>query len=141
MGIISTPNRGQPLDIDYIASIVGQLNTLTTLVNNDANVYSTLNDATVKTSSLKLFAKTFNVTAQTTNSTGDITDITVNYPAFNGFPVVTATIVSGTTNTVGDKATVVVRNVTTTSATLRVTYYQSGSLNINVNVIAIGQAQ
>ena len=138
MGILATPNRGQPLDVDYISQIAGQVNQLTTLVGDRSSSFSTINDVTVKTADIKMFAKTVNVFASTNKTDGDVVDYTISYPPFNGNPVVTATIVSGSSSSIGDDATVVLKNVSTSGCTFRVTFNTGGNLDIFVNILAIG---
>jgi hypothetical protein len=144
MARLTTPNRGQPLDVDYIANIVGEVNKLTDIVGNTSTAYSNINDVNVKTNNIKFFAKSINIVKASTASTGGFVDQDVIYPAFNGFPIVVATIsngASGTSGTLGDRATVVIRSITSTVAKVRVTFYSSGTLNVNLNVIAIGLNQ
>jgi len=138
MGILSTPNRGQPLDVDYIASIATQVNQLTTLVGDRSSSFSTINDVSLKTSDIKFFAKTVNIFASTNKTDGDVVDYTVSFPPFNGNPIITATIVSGPSSTIGDDATVVIKNISTSSCTFRVTFNTGGNLDIFVNILAIG---
>lgn len=139
MGILATPSRGQPLDVDYISQIATQVNQLTTLVGDKSTAYSNVNTVSAKTSDLKFFATTVNVSAATNNTSGDVVDYTFNYPAFKGIPIITATVVSGTTTaTINESATVSVKNPGSQGATIRVRYYTNGTLNINVNIIAIG---
>ena len=138
MGILATPNRGQPLDVDYISQIAGQVNQLTTLVGDRSSAFSTVNDVNTKTSDIKIFAKTVNVFSSTNKTDGDVVDYTVSYPPFSGNPVVTATIVSGSSSSIGDDAVVVLKNISTSSCTFRVTFYPGGSLDIFVNLIAVG---
>lgn len=138
MGILSVPSRGQPLDVSYISQIAAQVNRLTTIVGDKVASFSTINDSSKKTSDIKIYAKTVNVFSSTNKTDGDVVDYTVDFPAFNGIPVVTATIVSGTSSTIGDNAVVVLKNITSSSAQLRVTFFTGGNLNINVNVVAVG---
>jgi hypothetical protein len=138
VGILATPNRGQPLDVDYISQIAGQVNQLTTLVGDRSSAFSTVNDLNTKTADIKIFAKTVNVFSSTNKTDGDVVDYTVSYPPFSGNPVVTATIVSGASSSVGDDAVVVLKNISTSSCTFRVTFNTGGSLDIFVNLIAVG---
>ena len=87
---------------------------------------------------MKIFAKTVNVFASTNKADGDVVDYTISYPPFNGNPVITATIVSGSSSSIGDDATVVIKNISTSSCTFRVTFNTGGNLDIFVNVLAIG---
>jgi hypothetical protein len=138
MGILSIPSRGQPLDISYISQIASQVNRITTIVGDKISAFSSVNDFSKKTADLKIYAKTINVFSSTNKTDGDVVDYTVNYPAFNGLPVVTATILAGSSSSIGDNATIVLKNVTTSSTTFRVTFYSGGNLDISVNVIAVG---
>ena len=138
MGILATPNRLQVMDVDYIAQIVSQVNQLTTLVGDRSTSYSSINNTSVKTSEVKIFATSVNVVASTNKTDGDVVDVTISYPPFRGFPVLTATIVSGSSSNIGDDATVVFKNISSQQATMRVRFNRGGSLNINVNVIAVG---
>lgn len=138
MGILATPNRGQPLDVDYISQIAGQVNQLTTLVGDRSSAFSTVNDLNTKTADIKIFAKTVNVFSSTNKTDGDVVDYTVSYPPFSGNPVVTATIVSGASSSIGDDAVVVLKNISTSSCTFRVTFNTGGNLDIFVNLIAVG---
>lgn len=138
MGILTAPNTSHPIDSDYIAQIVQQVNTLTTLVGDRSTAYSNVAGTSVKTSELKFFATTVNVVASSTKTDGDIIDYTVNYPPFSGQPVITASILSGSSSNIGDDATIVFKNVSSQQATMRVTFNRGGTLNIYVNVIAVG---
>lgn len=141
MGILATPSRGQPLDVDYVAQIATQVNTLTTLVGDNSTSYSSINGVSVKTSEIKMFATSVNVTAATNSASGDFVDITLSYPTFKGAPVLTASVVSGTSSNIGDDATVVFKNISSQQAIMRVKYNYGGTLNVNVNVIAVGFAE
>lgn len=138
MGILTTPNRGQPLDVDYIAQIATQVNQLTTLVGDRSTSYSSIANTSIKTSEVKIFATTVNVVASTNKTDGDIVDYSISYPPFKGFPIITASIVSGSSSNIGDDATVVFKNISSQQAVMRVKFNRGGSLNINVNVIAVG---
>ncbi len=138
MGILATPNRGQPLDVDYISQIAGQVNQLTTLVGDRSSSFSSINDISVKTADIKIFAKTVNVFASTNKTDGDVVDYTISYPPFNGNPIVTATIVSGASSSIGDDSVVVLKNISTSGCTFRVTFNTGGNLDIFVNILAIG---
>lgn len=138
MARLTTPNRGQPLDVDYISSIVGEVNRLTDVVGNTSTSFSTINDVNVKTPNLKFFAKRFNVSTSTSTASGSNTALTVDYPAFNGFPIVTATILTNPTHTVGDNVFIAIKSITSTQTKLVVTYTRAGRLDVIVNVIAVG---
>ena len=127
------------MDVDYIGQIATQVNQLTTIVGDKSTAYSNINTVSVKTSDLKIFATTVNVSAASNNAAGDVVDYSFNYPAFKGIPIITATVVSGTTTAkINESATVSIKNPGSQGATLRVRYYTNGTLNVNINIVAIG---
>lgn len=141
MARLTTPNRGQPLDVDYISNIVGEVNRLTDIVGNSSTSFSNINDVNIKTPNLKFFAKRFNLSSTTTTSSGSNVSLTVDYPAFNGFPIVTSTVVTNAAHSVGDSIFVVMKSITSTQAKFVVTFTKAGRLDIVLNVMAIGLNQ
>ena len=131
---IPTPNRGQPIDVDYVAQSVNQVNAIGNLVDN-STAYSTVGSVSRRTNELKIVAKTVQYTKQTDEKIS--AEISLTFPPFNGIPVATATVVARTD--VGDSASVVIKDLTTQSAILKVDFGdQTGQASININFIAIG---
>jgi hypothetical protein len=131
---IPTPNRGQPIDVDYISQIANQVNAIGNLVDN-ATSYSTIGTVSRRTNELKIVAKTVQYTKQADEKSSS--SITVTFPPFNGIPIATATVVAS--SDVGDSATVVIKELTSQSASLKVDFGDAtGQASINVNFIAIG---
>lgn len=136
MGILATPSRGQPLDVDYIGQIATQVNQLTTLVGDRSTSYSNIAGTSVKTSEVKMFGTTVSVVSQSTKTDGDFVDIKVSYPQFQNTPVVTGTIWAD--GSVGDDSTVVLKSVSPSEAMFRITFKTTGAFSVKLNVIAIG---
>lgn len=131
---IPTPNRGQPLDVDYISQIASQVNAIGNLVDN-ATAYSTVGTVSRRTNELKIVAKTVAYTKQADEKIS--AEISITFPPFNGIPIATATVVARTD--VGDSASVVIKDLTTQSAILKVDFGdKTGQASININFIAIG---
>lgn len=138
MGILQTPNKMQPLDVAYVGQIVDQVNANTTAIGDRSTSYSNINGTSVKTGDIKFFATTVSVVASTNKTDGDVVDVTVSYPPFRGYPVVTGTLVSGSSSNIGDNSSVVLKTVSSQQATFRVTFNRGGTLQANLNVIAVG---
>lgn len=131
---IPTPNRGQPLDVDYISQIANQVNTIGNLVDN-ATAYSTVGTVSRRTNELKIVAKTVAYTKQADEKAS--TSISITFPPFNGIPIATATVVAS--SDVGDSASVVIKELTSQSASLKVDFGdRTGQAAININFIAVG---
>lgn len=131
---IPTPNRGQPLDVDYISQMANQINAIGNLVDN-ATAFSTVGTISRRTNELKIVAKTISYSKQADEKASD--SISVTFPPFNGIPIATATVVSS--SDVGDSASVVIKELTSQSASLKVDFGdKTGVAAININFIAVG---
>jgi hypothetical protein len=131
---IPTPNRGQPIDVDYISQIANQVNAIGNLVDN-ATSYSTVGTVSRRTNELKIVAKTVQYTKQADEKASE--SISITFPPFNGIPIATATVVAS--SDVGDSATVVIKELTSQSASVKVDFGDAtGQASININFIAIG---
>lgn len=134
---LSPPSRGQPLDVDYIGSIVGQVNNLTRDIGDTTNAFSNINNVNVKTSKVRFFATQLNV-ATSVAANQLWLDRQISYPAFQNFPIITTAIFTNSQNAVGDTFTTVIKSITTTAATIRINIPRAGAVNVNLHVIAIG---
>lgn len=139
---IPLPERGQPIDLAYMyqmASAINDLsnklsgNTATSVINNGIDLRE---DAT--TNNLRFFAST--VTYQSGSvGAGTSRDWSVDFsPAFLYVPVVTATVQNNTSSTAGNNITLVIKNITTGRADGNIRYNEAGSIDITINVIAVG---
>lgn len=131
---IPTPNRGQPLDVDYISQMANQINAIGNLVDN-STAYSTVGTISRRTNELKIVAKTVSYSKQADEKASE--SISITFPPFNGIPIATATVVAS--SEVGDAATVVIKELTSQSASLKVDFGdRTGVAAININFIAVG---
>lgn len=140
---IPLPERGQPLDVDYLYSMASQINSLTNQIVSRSNTLSTIDngingkkDST--TSNLRIVAKTKNikvgtVTAGTTESWSETFS-----PDFLYTPVVTVTPVSNNLSTAGNNVTVVIKSVGTGQVSGNIIYNAGGTVDISLNILAIG---
>jgi len=137
MAAISLPERGQPLDVNYIYEMVSQINSIENRIAIRNTSVSTINNNTDTTSNLKFYAEqkaliTSEAKANTTET------ITFTYPRFKFTPVVTATVLNNSGSTSGDDVICTVRNLTTSTAAVVVRFNAAGKVDLFVNLIAIG---
>jgi spore germination protein YaaH len=143
MNAISPPERGQPLDLDYIYQIVSQVNALNNAIASRGSSSSRINTTSETTANLRIWAQTIAIAEKSASNTQVISMPDFNYSSagFKQVPVVTATIVNngGVTGTdAGNSAQVILNNVNAQSASGIVRFGLSGGINISVNLVAIG---
>lgn len=136
------PERGQPLDLSYIYQMANAINDLnnqvvansvTSVVNNGIDLRE---DA--RTSNLRFYATTTSIQAGNV-SAGTSRDWSVDLsPNFLYTPVVTATVQNNTSSTAGNNITLVIKNITTGRVDGNILYNAAGSIDIRINVIAVG---
>ena len=139
---IPLPERGQPIDLAYLYQIANAINDLnnqittsntTSVINNGINLRED-----VSTNNLRFFATTKNIQVGNV-SAGSSESWSADFsPDFLYVPVVTATVQNNTSSTAGDNITLVLKNITTSRVDGNVRYNAGGSIDININVIAIG---
>lgn len=144
MARIPLPERGQPLDVEYIYSIVEAVNALSVKVSDTTSKTTTVGSGdgsgshTVRTGDAKIVA---GFTTVVTGSVQSGSSKTFSYSLGGGFkyaPVVTATAVNRGVAGRDTDATVVIDSVTTQSVKGTVYFHSSGNFNMNVNIIAVG---
>jgi|694.fasta_scaffold81849_2 hypothetical protein len=143
MASISLPEKGQPIDVNYIYEMASQINSLTNALAVRSSSSSQVNKVTETTGNLRFFAATLPVSAKTASSTEviDMPDFNYSSAGFKTPPVVVATVVNnGGVSGVdaGNSATVILDSVGTSQSTGVIRFGLSGGLNISINVIALG---
>jgi hypothetical protein len=137
MPSIPLPEKGQPLDLNYIYEMASQINSLTNTVAIRATSSSKVNTNTETTSNLRFFASSVPI-ARTSATSGQTEEFSVTYPELKFTPVVTATVVNNSGSDAGKAATVVLTNVNAGRTEGIVRFGASGAINLSVNVIVIG---
>lgn len=140
---IPLPQRGQPIDVDYLYQIVKEVNSLNDKISTSSTTLSVINNGIRKDSTvnnLRFYAETKNVKTGAAPSAGTSEQWSFDFsPAFKEVPVVVASVVNNTTSNIGDNIVVTIRTITTSKVTGQVRYNTSGgNVNVNVNIIAIG---
>jgi hypothetical protein len=142
---IPLPQRGQPLDVDYLYQIANQVNTLTNQVSNTSTALSTVDNGVptigrkdVTTNNLRVFAKTKSIRVGNISGGSSEPWFEDFSPEFLYAPIVTATPVNNTASSAGNDIIVVIKNITTGRVDGNILYKTSGTIDININIVAIG---
>jgi hypothetical protein len=145
MSQISPPEKGQPLDVDYIYQIVTTLNSLNNALATSKNATSYIagndgNITLVNTSSLQFFSKTIAVNFEGTVTAGRTLEVDVEFPKeFKTLPIVTATpYIRGAISEANKNVVVTTVSTTLKKTKLLLTCQVAGSISIDVGVLALG---
>jgi hypothetical protein len=140
---IPLPERGQPLDVDYLYQMANQINSLTNQIASTSSTLSTIDNAINgrkdnTTNNLRFVAKTKSIKVGNV-SAGVAEPWFIDFsPDFLYVPVATATPVNNTLSTAGNNVTIVIKSITTSRVDGTILYNSSGTVDLNINVIAIG---
>jgi hypothetical protein len=144
MSNIPLPERGQPLDVTYIYQMATAINDLASISTKTANKTITVKGTTADKVQLspdqtRMLAQ-FEQIQVTSVTLGQEYPFTIKYAfEFKNPPIVVATPVNINNTAAGKNVTVVLSDITTSSAQGTVKFNSSGDLAIGVNVFIIGQ--
>lgn len=145
MAIIPIPERGQPLDVTYISAMANAINDVTKLTSGSVsnNVSVTIPNTgaveTKKINDVRISALYQNVVNGGTKSAGEELTFPIRYPfEFKYPPIITATLVNMTGTPAGKNVTMVLSDITASSAQGIVRFNATGEISIGVNLIIIG---
>ena len=143
MAKLTVPQRGQPLDVSYMYQLVETVNQLSDIVGTNQSVTQIKNDKTGTSNTVGTGrASIVGITAVVASSkditaTDNQVPFAVNYN-FKYPPIVVATpFDTGNTNA-GKNVSVVITQVTGTTASFLVRFNTTGVASVDVNVLAIG---
>lgn len=139
---LPVPQRGQPLEVSYIADIVNQINSLTTELGSSNNSVSVKISPTDPANSSKITrsaidCQTKDLTTKTLTA-GQGESIEVLF-SFSSPPMVTATVWNKGGTPAGQDVSVQITNITTSKASLYAKFGSNGDATVSINVVAIGQ--
>jgi hypothetical protein len=139
---IPLPERGQPIDLNYLSEIAKSINQISNSVltsNTTSVVDNKIQPADdVTTNKLRFYAVTTPIQNANVNA-GTSQNWSVAFKSdFLFTPVAVATVQNNTASTAGNNVTLVIKNITTGTVEGNVLYNVGGSIDININVIAIG---
>jgi hypothetical protein len=137
---IQYPERGQPLDIDYLYQMAKSINNLNDKMAGSktlSSIFDGTSQLSLSTNMIRFYSVQKNLSISTV-AAGRTEDITINFDtAFTKPPVVTCTI-QNNTSSIGNNAIVTVSTITTSNVKLSVLFNKAGAVNITLNVIAVG---
>jgi hypothetical protein len=143
---ISPPERGQPIDVDYLYEIVSAINTINNQIVSTSNAESRVSGANpistdaVKTSSLKFYAAQVPIASGKFDADQTFTQKVVFPSNFLYPPVVTVTPLVQNFKEQSKNVIVAIENVTTGAVDVLLTFKKSGQTDVDVHLIAIGQS-
>jgi hypothetical protein len=144
MAIISVPERGQPLDVNYLYELAQAINTLSSQISPANYKYVSVDTPAsgtqnVKASEARILGGYVSVYNNATVSAGDSKDFSYTFPAdFKFAPIVTVTPINVGNTLAGKNMSVILKTVTTSKVEGVVRFNQSGDLTVAVNLIVVG---
>lgn len=143
MAKIPLPERGQPLDVAYLYSLVDAVNDLSTQVASTSTNKTIIDTVSagkqeIKTSNSRIIGGYVEVANNSTVSAGNEKTFTYDYQDFKYPPIVSATPVNIGQTPAGQNVNVILKNVTETRVEGIVRFGASGDLSLAVHLIIIG---
>ena len=140
---IPLPERGTPLDVDYLYQIANQINAITNQISSNSTTLSTLDNGVTgrkdnTTNNLRFVAKRKNIKVGSVVAGTSEPWFEDFSPDFLYVPVVTATPINNTLSTAGNNVIIVIKNITTSRVDGTILYNTSGTVDVSLSVIAIG---
>lgn len=140
---INLPERGQPVDLSLLRTIITAINEIYTQISPSISKFVKIAvagkpDQDLRLSDAKMLAAYKEVANSKTVNSGNEETVTIQVSGFREPPIVTATArnVGGTAS--GSNVSVTLKTVTTTSIEVVVKFNAAGSATVGINVIAIG---
>ena len=143
MAKVPLPERGQPLDVTYLYSLVDAVNDLSTQVAS-TTVNKTVIDTVsagkqeIKTSNSRIIGGYVEVANNSTVSAGNEKTFTYDFKDFKYPPIVPATPVNIGQTPAGQNVNVILKSVTETRVEGIVRFGASGDLSLAVHLIIVG---
>ena len=143
MAKVPIPNRGQPLDVAYIATLADAVNNLSNELSPAKARYTTIDTptgpVTERTSNARIVGGYVNVTSGSAVA-GQEVPFTYSFSDFKYIPVITATPVATVFNTTNPSkdVTVVLTSITTSQVSGIVKFNSTGVTTVGVNLLIIG---
>jgi hypothetical protein len=142
MAKLTVPQRGQPLDVSYMYSLVETVNQLSEIVGSNQSITEIKGSSgvpkTVATGRAVIYGVTKSVaTSKNVISTDNEVTFNVDYN-FNSPPIVVATPWNAGNTDAGKNVSVVITQVTASTASFLVRFNTVGVATVDVNVLAIG---
>lgn len=145
MARIPTPDRGQPIDVPYLYQMASAINSLADQIDESSSKYTTVysreaQKQDMRTSDTKFYASFYDLPQQLQVSQGDTREFSFDISAanFKYPPIVTVSPVNTGTSTASNDVFAVLSSITTSRIDGFVRFNSSGTVDIAINLIAIG---
>jgi hypothetical protein len=143
MAKVPLPERGQPLDVTYLYSLVDAVNDLSTQVastTTNKTVIDTVSNGKqeIKTSNARIIGGYVEVANNSTVSTGNEKSFTYDFKDFKYPPIVSATAVNTGQTPAGQNVNVILKTITETRVEGIVRFGTSGDLSLAVHLVIVG---
>jgi hypothetical protein len=141
-GLISLPERGQPLDVNYIYEMANQIHELQKVTTNTSTNVSRINNIATINSNIIFYANSISMNYPNVIS-GESREFSASLQGFSTPPLVTATILNtpGATSTnAGDAATLVLTLVSNDTVKGKIRFGTPGPISLLINILAVGIA-
>ena len=143
MAKVPLPERGQPLDVTYLYSLVDAVNDLSTQVASTTTNKTVIDTVSagkqeIKTSNSRIIGGYVEVANNSTVSAGNEKPFTYDFKDFKYPPIVSATPVNIGQTPAGQNVTVILKPVTETRVEGIVRFGASGDLSLAVHLILVG---
>jgi hypothetical protein len=143
MAKLPVPQRGQPLDVTYIYSVVDAVNDLSTQISSATYNYTTIDTISsgkqnTKTSETRIIGAYIPIYSEATVTAGTEKTFTYDITDFKYSPIVTATPVNIGQTPAGQNVSVTLNTPTTSRIEGTVRFGASGNLSLAVNLIIVG---
>jgi hypothetical protein len=143
MAKVPLPERGQPLDVTYLYSLVEAVNDLSTQVASTSTNKTVIDTVSagkqeIKTANARVIGGYVEVANNSTVSAGNEKTFTYDFKDFKYPPIVSATPVNIGQTPAGQNVNVILKTVTETRVEGIVRFGASGDLSLAVHLILIG---
>jgi hypothetical protein len=143
MAKVPLPERGQPLDVTYLYSLVEAVNDLSSQVSSATYNYATIDTVSagkqnIKTSETRIVGGSVEVANNSTVSAGNEKTFTYDYSDFKYAPIVSATAVNTGQTPAGQNVNVILKPPTTSKVEGVVRFESSGNVSLAVHLVIVG---
>jgi hypothetical protein len=140
---ISLPERGQPVDLSLLRTIVNAINELYKEISPSVSKFIRITvpgkkDEDRRLSDTKMLATYKEITNSASINAGNEEKFTIQISGFKEPPIVTATPRNVGATTAGGNVSVVLNSVTATSIEGTVRFNAAGTATVGINLIAVG---
>jgi hypothetical protein len=140
---INLPERGQPVDLSLLRTIINAINEIYRQISPSVSKFVKISvvgkpDQELRLSDAKMLAAYKEIANTKTINPGNEETVTIDLSGFSEPPIVTATPRNIGGTAAGSSVSVTLKSVTTTAIEVIVKFNVAGNATVGINVIAIG---